>query len=80
MKKFNYKFNNAYSRFSFWDVLTQQLAGFENLLKPKDILTHEDRIALKEIHSLLYQCSINAKERKIAHQKKMHDLREEIKK
>ena len=77
MNKFNRKFNNSCSRFSFWDALTRHFAEFENLIKPQDILTHEDRIALKKIHVLLYQGYQNARERRAFHSERMDDLRKE---
>ena len=79
MNKFTRKINNSCARFSFWDALTRHFAEFENLIHPQDVLTHEDKIALKEIHKLLYQGYQASKERRKFHLDKIHDLRIERK-
>ena len=78
MKKFNTKFNKSLIRFSFWDALTQELANFDKLLKPQDVLTREDRIALKKIHTLLYQSYLDAKECRELHSQKIDYLRKQV--
>ena len=77
MSKFNRKFNNSCARFSFWDALTRHFAEFEVLIKPQDILTAEDRIAMKKIHNLLYQGYQASKDRKAFHLEKMDCLKNE---
>ncbi|MBR2208993.1 MAG: hypothetical protein IJ859_09340 [Synergistaceae bacterium] len=77
MSKINKKFNNSCLRLSFWDGLTRQFEGFEKLLKPPDVLTHEDRIALKNIYDLVYQGYKSAKQCKELHLSKLSDLRKE---
>ena len=63
--------NNSCARLSFWDALMQHFVEFEDLLKPQDVLMHEDRIALKEIHNLLYQGYQASKERRKFHLEKI---------
>lgn len=75
MNKFNRKFNNSFTRFSFWDALAQHFSGFQSLLQPKDFLTYEDRKILKKIHVMLYQCDQEVKERREFHAEKMYSLR-----
>ena len=70
MDRFNRRFNNSCARFSFWDALTRHFAEFESLIRPKDVLTSEDRAALNKIHKLLYQGYQEAKERRAFHQER----------
>ncbi len=79
MNKFTRKINNSCARFSFWDALTRHFAEFENLIHPQDVLTHEDKIALKEIHKLLYRGYKASKERRKIHLEKIYKLSEEKK-
>ena len=79
MTKFNRKFNNSFTRFSFWNALTRHFSEFESLLQPKDFLTSEDREILRKIHTLLYQGYQEVKERREFHSEKMCTLIKEIK-
>ena len=75
MNKFNRKFNNSFTRFSFWNSLAQHFSVFQTLLQPKDFLTCEDKRILKKIHAMLYQCNQDVKERRGFHSEKMFSLR-----
>ena len=53
MKKFNRKFNNACSRFYFWQAICSHFNGFVDLLKAPNSLTPEDRRILRTLHTSL---------------------------
>ena len=76
MEKFNRKFNNTCRRIEFWSNIFCHFSGFENLLRPIDCLTIEDRKILFEVHSVLYKYSRVVKERKEFHLEKINSLRD----
>ena len=67
LDKFNKKFHGACSRFHFWNALAEHFIDFHGLLQPNSYLTSEDKLILREIHSLLFQCYKLAKGRKEFH-------------
>ena len=71
MKLNNRKFNNECLRFRFWNSLEQHFLGFHGLLNPNEKLTSEDRIALFEIHTLIFKCYQIAKEKGKFHSDKV---------
>lgn len=77
MNKFNRKFNSACSRVAFWDALTKHFNGFVTLLKPIETLSPEDRVMLKSIHGMLYECYKTAKGRRNRNIKDLQKLRKE---
>ena len=64
MNKFNRKFNNACSRFYFWQAICSHFNGFVNLLKAPNSLTQEDKRTLNDIHATLFECFKACKVRK----------------
>ena len=79
MGKFNRKFNNSYRRIEFWSNIFRHFSGFENLLRPIDCLTNEDRKILFELHSVLYKYSRIVKSRQEFHSEKINNLKIERK-
>ena len=67
MKKFNRKFNNACSRFNFWQAICSHFNGFVNLLKANNVLTPEDKRTLYDVHSTLAKSYKTCKARKNFH-------------
>ena len=61
------KLGKRIARLGFWHTLHQQFLEFETLLSPIDELTPEDRAALKEVHRLVYEAYLVAKDRKREH-------------
>jgi len=74
MQKFNKKFNNTCIRCKFWHELEQHFIEFQNLLKPNNYLTHEDKKTLFKIHSLLFECYKTVKNKKKFHLDKLQAL------
>ena len=74
MKKFNRKFNNACSRFYFWQAICSHFNGFVNLLKAPNSLTHEDKRMLNDIHTTLFECFKACKVRKNFHFNELNRL------
>ena len=60
---------NRVARLGFWYTLHEHFLEFESLLIPNNSLTSEDRLALKKVHTLVYQAYQITKERKINHDK-----------
>ena len=67
MDKFNSRFGKAYSRLSFWDVVTRSLAYTKSILRPSDYFTNEDRKAVLEVSALLSDCCSRAKAQQDEH-------------
>ena len=74
LDKFNRKFHGACSRFHFWNALSEHFIGFHGLLQADNYLTSEDKLALFEIHSLLFKCYKLAKDRKDFHSDRVSSL------
>lgn len=67
MTKFTQKFNQAYTRFAFWQTLTAMLADFDSMVKRREYLTPQDVKAQKRIHRDLYGCYTLAKKMREQH-------------
>ena len=74
MNKFNRKFNNICSRFSFWQVICAHFNGFVDLLKAPNSLTSEDKRTLHEVHNALFELYKACKVRKNFHSNELKRL------
>ena len=71
MSNFNQEYNRVCDCACFWESLSQHIAGFIDLLKPRDSLTPIDRSVLFRVHTLLYECSKDINSQKHYHMERL---------